>query len=105
MTNEPEGKCCNSQFHDNDFLLKEEEAKWYAGVSDKEFGTWIDEVDADFYTQNVYALSNTFYEDEDVPGKLFIHHVNKQEKIMLHMNEKINFQSEVIAELQKDNSK
>eukprot|EP00957_Ditylum_brightwellii_P082622 6281939-Ditylum_brightwellii.AAC.1 len=104
MTNEPQGKFCDSKVHDNALLLKVEEAKLIVQVSDKEFRACIDEVNARFRVRHFYSLSNTLQEDDDVPCKLFVQHVNNQEKIMFHMNEKIKFQSEIIANLQKDNS-
>eukprot|EP00957_Ditylum_brightwellii_P211651 15366424-Ditylum_brightwellii.AAC.1 len=72
--------------HDNDFHLKVEEAKLFAQVSNKELGAWIDEVNTGFHMRHLYSLSNTFKEDEDASCKSFIQH------------------SELIANLQKDNS-
>eukprot|EP00957_Ditylum_brightwellii_P133015 10142265-Ditylum_brightwellii.AAC.2 len=80
MTNEPPGKFHDCQAHDNAFLLKVEEAKLFAEVSDEEFGAWVDEVNAGFCLRNLYSFSNTFKEDEDVPCKSLIQHVNNQEK-------------------------
>eukprot|EP00957_Ditylum_brightwellii_P121474 9264129-Ditylum_brightwellii.AAC.1 len=72
MTNEPQGKFCDSKAYDNAFLLKVEEAKLFAQVSGEEFGAWIDEVNTGFRARNLYALSNTLQEDEDAPCKSFV---------------------------------
>eukprot|EP00957_Ditylum_brightwellii_P054665 4142130-Ditylum_brightwellii.AAC.1 len=80
MAAEPQGKCCDAQVGDNAFLLKVEEAKLFYQVSDKKFGAWTDETNAGCCMRNLYSLSNTFKEDEGVPYKSFIQHVNNQEK-------------------------
>eukprot|EP00957_Ditylum_brightwellii_P071666 5447996-Ditylum_brightwellii.AAC.1 len=67
MSNEPEGKYRDGKLYETTFILKVEEAKQYTEVSEEEFGTWIDDVDAGFCMRNVHSLANTFNDNQDVP--------------------------------------